>query len=349
MRGNSAQTSDGLLLAAGDINDLYLNALQAVLQSGIAVSPRGLPTREVRHAVLQLRYPRRRLVTIRARRLNAAFAVAEWLFTMIGTRDGSIPLHYNSKIGFLVETPPTTFEYSYGSRLRSWDGVDQLISLRNRLVEDKDTRRATAVLWNPKLDNDRKDNVPCITCLQFMLREGHLDLTVYMRSNDLILGFVYDVFTFSLLLEVMAGWLDAELGTYTHIANSLHIYDKDVSFAQEVLENRDGADFYDHAVVQDLRLPMHEFRSALQRLVAIEEASRRDPLSAASNPDGICESLPTSWRGMAYCLLAYNCHRCSTGSDELRRKQFQELLARTDPHYGYVLKNRYGPQHDETP
>lgn len=336
---------DGLVVAATDINDLYMKTLEAVLRCGATAAPRGLPTREVRHAILQLRNPRQRLVTVRARKTNAAFAITEWLFTMIGTRDGAIPLHYNRKIEFLVKSPPATFEYSYGSRLRNWNGIDQLHSLRDRLSRDNHTRRAAAVLLDPVTDHLSEENVPCITCIQFLLRDGCLDLTVYMRSNDLILGFVYDAFTFTLILEVMAGWLRVDTGTYTHIAESLHIYERDVPFAREILANHEGVDLYSGTTIPDIRLSCEEFNPAFRRLAEVEEFSRRDPHGAAEKAQGLCTALPSSWRGMAYCILAYNVHRCTSASTEVRSEQFRELVTLTDPHYAYMLRSRYGAEH----
>jgi thymidylate synthase len=45
-----------------------------------------------------------------------------------------------------------------------------------------------------------------------------------MRSQDLWLGFPYDVFTATLIQELMAGWLGVELGEYHHTVDSLHLY-----------------------------------------------------------------------------------------------------------------------------
>ena len=48
-----------------------------------------------------------------------------------------------------------------------------------------------------------------------------------MRSNDLWLGFPFDVFQFANMQVLMAMELGVELGTYTHIAGSLHLYERD--------------------------------------------------------------------------------------------------------------------------
>ena len=54
-----------------------------------------------------------------------------------------------------------------------------------------------------------------------------------MRSNDLWLGFPYDVFQFTCMQVLMSMELGIELGSYTHIAGSLHIYERDFKKALE--------------------------------------------------------------------------------------------------------------------
>ena len=49
-----------------------------------------------------------------------------------------------------------------------------------------------------------------------------------MRSQDLWLGFCYDIFTATILQELLAGWLGAGLGCYRLSVDSLHLYDHDI-------------------------------------------------------------------------------------------------------------------------
>ena len=59
-----------------------------------------------------------------------------------------------------------------------------------------------------------------------MIRQGKLDLIVSMRSNDAFWGLPHDIFSFTMLQEIMARSLSAELGTYKHAVGSLHLYEK---------------------------------------------------------------------------------------------------------------------------
>lgn len=61
-------------------------------------------------------------------------------------------------------------------------------------------------------------------------------MTTYMRSNDLWFGFPYDVFQFTCMQILMSMELELELGTYTHIAGSLHLYERDY---RKSLENKE--------------------------------------------------------------------------------------------------------------
>ena len=56
-----------------------------------------------------------------------------------------------------------------------------------------------------------------------------------MRSQDLWLGFCYDIFTATVLQELLAGWLGAGLGRYGLCVDSLHLYDRDIPSAQACL------------------------------------------------------------------------------------------------------------------
>ena len=51
-----------------------------------------------------------------------------------------------------------------------------------------------------------------------------LNMTVLMRSNDLIFGFCNDQYCFSQLQKYVASRIGATVGDYYHFAQDLHIY-----------------------------------------------------------------------------------------------------------------------------
>ncbi len=109
---------------------------------------------------------------------------------------------------------------AYGRRIK-----DQIPYLLNRLRADPNDRRAILSIWEDRdLDADTKDP-PCNDIVAFKLRENRLYMTIFNRSNDLHWGlYAVNLPTFSILQEYIAARLQVQLGTQTHISNSLHIY-----------------------------------------------------------------------------------------------------------------------------
>jgi thymidylate synthase len=115
------------------------------------------------------------------------------------------------------------------------------------LIDDPDSRRAVLLINNPEDEyvarmNGSKD-VPCTLSLQFFVRENKLELHAVMRSNDVVWGMPYDVFSFTLFQELMMLELrqhprfkDLELGPYHHTAGSLHLYERHFGDAKKIVE-----------------------------------------------------------------------------------------------------------------
>ena len=127
---------------------------------------------------------------------------------------------------------------AYGPRLRRWHGTtDQLAQVLQALTADPGTRRAVIQLYDPEADALGHKDVPCTLGYRFFLRDGLLHMHTTMRSQDLWLGFCYDILTTTILQELLAGWLGAGLGSYRLSIDSLHLYDHDILSANRVPAN----------------------------------------------------------------------------------------------------------------
>ena len=115
-----------------------------------------------------------------------------------------------------------TVNSGYGWCIRDKYGFDQWEWCKQELNNNPNSRRAVIHIKEPS-DKESKD-VNCTVCLQFFIRDEKLYCTTYMRSNDIWLGYPYDVFQFTCMQILMSMELGIELGTYTHIAGSLHLY-----------------------------------------------------------------------------------------------------------------------------
>ncbi|MEO6082996.1 MAG: thymidylate synthase [Umezawaea sp.] len=213
-----------ITLTGGCANELFVAACQAVRHDGVTVSPRGMATTEVLGAHLCLTDPRRRLVDLPpARVINPAFAVAEALWILSGSDDPWI-FQYNRAL--TRYTDDGRLQGAYGPRMRRWHGrVDQLDQVRQLLARDPDSRQGVIQLFDPDRDTRGHRDVPCTLGYRFFVRNGRLQMHTTMRSQDVWLGFPYDVFVATLLQELLAGWLGVEVGEYHHFVDSLHLYD----------------------------------------------------------------------------------------------------------------------------
>lgn len=100
------------------------------------------------------------------------------------------------------------------------------------LKADKDTRQAILRFSLPEHFYKGNKDMTCTLDGNFHIRDNKLLFRVHMRSNDLTLGLVYDLPWFISLMYDMVDELkdkypDLEVGTYTHVVDSLHIYDRD--------------------------------------------------------------------------------------------------------------------------
>ena len=221
------------LIEAEDATALFLQAADTVVRSGTPVTPRGLRTQEIYGACLCLHQPRARLVAgIPGRVVNPAFAAAEAVWILSGSDEPWI-YEYNSNLRKYADDG--VLRGAYGPRLRRWGGsVDQLARVVETLRTDPDSRRAVIQLYNPAQDVNTNLDVPCTLGFRFHLRDGKLMMTTTMRSQDVWLGLPYDLFTFTIIQELMAGWLGVEVGDYHHQVDSLHLYEPDLARAREL-------------------------------------------------------------------------------------------------------------------
>lgn len=132
---------------------------------------------------------------------------------------------------------------AYGRRIHSPIAYEsQLVNVCEILAKSPDTRQAVISIFHSH-DNIRAHrgsvlDIPCTLSLQFVLRDNLLNLIVTMRSNDVWMGFPYDVFCFTSIQQIVADILHVGLGRYIHNVGSLHLYEKHRSSAIWATEKR---------------------------------------------------------------------------------------------------------------
>lgn len=202
-------------------------------QNNINPSRDGDVKGEILNAVTVISDPTRGLVQSKIRNLPMRYAVGELMWYLSGNKDLSAIQNY-TKAWDRMSDDGKTVNSNYGWCIKYKYGFDQWEFVKDLLTKDPLSRQA--VIHIKTADNTPSKDVNCTVCMQFFIRDNLLHATVYMRSNDIWMGFPYDVFSFTALQCKMAMELGVGIGTYTHIAGSLHLYERDGSNAKNTTQ-----------------------------------------------------------------------------------------------------------------
>jgi len=247
--------------ASGTNSAAYLKALEDVwFEPQFRSSPRGMLCREIMNYTFTVKSPDDSpIVTFDSERNKVIasytakevelynsmtnrvedFAEASKFWNKLANPDGTVNSAYgyliwkNKSTGSIFE--PTTEEYQeHGSiwdreipTFRTpWDWAKQC------LVADKDSRQAIMRFSLPSHQWMGNKDQTCTMHGNWLIRDDQLHLTIIMRSNDLMLGLVYDLPWFCSLMDIMVAELkptypDLVKGEYTHQSHSMHIYERD--------------------------------------------------------------------------------------------------------------------------
>lgn len=193
---------------------------------------RGGDTAELRPAVFHLVNPRLRWVVSKQPAMNPAFALAEVLWIVSGRNDTEFLEHWFPNYGKFVGGSGVQ-PGAYGERLRIRFDIDQLQVAAESLSANPESRQVVIQIWDPTSDLPSSDgqpqngDIPCNVAGCLKVRDGKLHWLQLMRSNDADRGFPHNLVQFTMLQEILAGWIGVEIGEYTHIADSFHCYTDD--------------------------------------------------------------------------------------------------------------------------
>lgn len=234
-------------IAANNFAGLYHKALDLVYATpDYETAPRGMKIRECMNVVMELVNPTLNLFKCEDKSLTMPtgytkkeialylaayknvdlFGAAAPFWKTIANADGTVNSAYGDLIFGKQDSGSQMTQYSWAVRM---------------LQTDKDTRQAYMLFNRPMHQFLGNKDVPCTLSEIFHIRNNKLNATVTMRSNDLVSGFVHDIPSFTLFQWLVYKVLktnaypDLELGTYTHIVYSLHLYEKDFDLTRRRL------------------------------------------------------------------------------------------------------------------
>lgn len=203
-------------------NQVWLRALnQTLTNNEYTVCPRGHEVKEI----LGYNYKTsisRPIITIAERKLNYPFMFAEAHWICSGKNSYDYITGYLKDYGAYSDDK-FTYNGAYGPKI-----MDQISWAAAELANDMDSRRAYVNIWRERPGPSA--DIPCTCGYQFIIRDGKLNALVNMRSQDVVFGMPYDIFTFSMIAVLMQQvlWKHHDIGVATGNlyvrAGSMHLY-----------------------------------------------------------------------------------------------------------------------------
>jgi thymidylate synthase len=152
------------------------------------------------------------------------YAEAEWQWYLSGDRN-------IKKLGELYGKIPPIWEKmadSDGNVMSNygwqWQRNNQIDYVVGKLREQPKTRHAAISIYDAKEFEQYRKDTPCTYAIQFTILNDKLNMSVYMRSNDIWYGFCNDQYQFSMLQKMIADRLSIDVGWYYHHAHNMHLY-----------------------------------------------------------------------------------------------------------------------------
>lgn len=226
-------------------SDLYKQVLTQINNNPeYETTPRDQKIRECTNVVLELTNPYSNIYVNNRRSSQLDYIAAElkWYFSGSNTIEfiGEKAKMWKS----LLNPDGKTVNSAYGHLLFNEPnkyGITEYQWAIESLIDDKDSRQA--IMHFNKPDHLYKGNKDQVCTLEgtFQIRNNKLNFTIVMRSNDAILGLPTDIAFFTVLQQQALRHLkvyypELEIGTYTHIVHSLHIYERHFDMVDEMLK-----------------------------------------------------------------------------------------------------------------
>lgn len=149
-------------------------------------------------------------------------------------------------------------KYTYGKRLRSWFGKDQIQQVIDKLINDPDSARAVMSLWDAV--KDEHDSPPCLNHIWVRIVDDQLSLTATFRSNDMFSAWPANGMGLRALQKYIYDGIvrgsdihqNLQLGPLITVSQSAHIYDECWEHAENVIASHyhkicQKKDYYDPA------------------------------------------------------------------------------------------------------
>lgn len=209
------------IIKGKDISEAYRKALEELQNAPIINN-----TREINNCCLIIKHPSLKNIYFPRRKISEKYANAELEWYWSGDNSCKTIGQF-AKMWLSLTDDGETNNSAYGYILEKKYNFDQIQQVIELLKKDPYSRRAVLNISDPTINRITTKDMQCTMAIQFLIRKNKLEMTVYMRSNDIYFGTPYDWIYFISIQEYIAKKLKLKVGTYIHHATSFHMYLKD--------------------------------------------------------------------------------------------------------------------------
>lgn len=192
-------------------------------------------------------------LTIRPVPFGLCFREVDWIYRK---RSNNVN-DFKGKIWNSWADEERTIGKAYGYQVaKPVYGYDnQMDYVLGEIATNPTSRRIIIEMWNVD-DNDEMNLPPCAHHLQFVVKDGKVNLLLKQRSQDFLTANAFNVCEYAILLHMVARHTGYEVGKLVHVIGDCHLYNKHEEYAEELLKrepfpapklwvNPDVKDFYE--------------------------------------------------------------------------------------------------------
>lgn len=233
-----------IVFKANSFGEAYRDSLNHVMNTCSENNARGTISKEQLNVALVVEDPRLCLYTNPARSSQMKYIAAELVWYYLGRNDVAFISKW-AKFWEQIQNEDGTANSAYGNlifKMKNQHGLSQYQWAIQSLIKDPYTRQAVMHFNMPIHQYFGNKDFVCTMNVNVHIRENKLHLKLNIRSNDAVWGTPTDAAFFcSLQMQMLSHLREVyptlELGTYTHVADSYHVYDRHYDLVNKMLEN----------------------------------------------------------------------------------------------------------------
>ncbi len=197
------------------IGEAWLGAAKHIFENGKPMKDDDVDIREFLHFVLVIKKPNMQDEIVEK---HGNKEMIDWMMANF-LEDKRVPELKNA--------------WSYGKRIFNYDGKDQLNWVTEKLKRKPEAKSVTIPMLMPNTDDAY---IPCVSMLDFKIRDGKLMIVAMCRSLDFGKKAYANMLALHKIQQKAAEEIGISCGEVVMYVVSAHIYDEDYKMMEQILK-----------------------------------------------------------------------------------------------------------------